>query len=311
MAQETPQQNTSPLSPTIPSSSSSINTTTTLQPSASDLASSPLRPPSTDRLSIPFALRLPLTTFLGAVTGLALGMTQGATMSGLRFRAENAHRLPTSQVGWYLYHKSKNYAALLGGVKEGLRMAARVGLWTGVFFGVEEAVDRLRGALVRRLYLFKERRRGAVVVGGAPPAFASVSASTSASTSARFAHPALDHHNHHDDVDDVDERDERELGIERVGDGSKEPILWVQRDFVSTVVAALGTAGAFSAWNRLPVPTAARTALMGLKFGLGFGLVQDAVGLMRGRRLGYVEFVKRNLFGIRDDARAKAVFSAT
>lgn len=51
--------------------------------------------------------------------------------------------------------------------------------------------------------------------------------------------------------------------------------------------------------DRFPVPTAARVAKLGLKYGLAFGLVQDAVSLLRGRRLGYVEFVKRLFTGNR------------
>ena len=43
--------------------------------------------------------------------------------------------------------------------------------------------------------------------------------------------------------------------------------------------------------DRFPWPTAARTAKSGLKGGLAFGLAQDALGLARGRRLGYVDFI--------------------
>ncbi len=46
--------------------------------------------------------------------------------------------------------------------------------------------------------------------------------------------------------------------------------------------------------GRFPLTTAARTAKVGLYTGLAFGLVQDALSLARGRRLGYVEF----LFGV-------------
>ena len=216
---------------------------------------------------MPFPIRLPLTTILGLTTGFFLGAAHGGQISGLRFRAENAHRLPTSQVGWYLYHKSKNYHAMLGGIKEGLRMGCRIGGWTGVFFAIEEAVDRSRGALVKRLYGFRERRR-----------------EEKAKRLGVW------------DEEEVAEED-KTLGLDRVGGGRRGPPVWVQRDFLSTVVAALGTAGAFSAWNRFPVETAARTALMGLRVGFGFGVAQDVIGLLRGRRLGYVEFVKRNLFG--------------
>lgn len=127
-------------------------------------------------------------------------------MSGLRFRAENAHRLPSSQVGWYLYHKSKNYHVLLGGVKEGVKMGFRLGFWVGGFFFMEEAVDRLRGALLRQWVGFRDRRREA----------------------------------HGWDLD------ERDVGLERLANTRG---VWVQRDFLSTTVAALGIAGAFSAWS--------------------------------------------------------------
>ncbi|KAK4903089.1 hypothetical protein LTR27_000017 [Elasticomyces elasticus] len=70
------------------------------------------------------------------------------------------------------------------------------------------------------------------------------------------------------------------------------------RDFLSTTLAGLGTAGLFSAWNRFPAATAVRTMKMGAKVGLLFGVAEDAVGLMRGRRVGYVDFVKRRLFGV-------------
>lgn len=228
-------------------------------------------PPPNDRLSIPFKARFPLTVLVAGVGGFALGATQGGTLTGLRFRAENAHRLPTSQVGWYLYHKSKNYHIALGGIKEGLRMGLRLGFWTGGFFCMEEAVDRLRGAVVRNWVGFKERRR---------------------EEKALKALGARDY-----------DEEEHHMGLEKV---QNERDVWVQRDFISTIIAALGTAGGFSAWNRFPVQTAARTATMGLKYGFIFGITQDILGLMRGRRLGYVEFVKRHLFGKGEKAVALA-----
>lgn len=157
--------------------------------------------PGNDRLSIPYMLRLPTAILFSSFSGFLLGAAHGGSTSALRFRAENAHRLPTSQVGWYLYHKSKNYHVMLGGIKEGLRMGFKVGFWSGSFFAMEEAVDRLRGAVVRGWVGFKERRRG----------------------------------------------EERELGLEKM-EGEDE--VWVQRDFLSSVVAALGTAGGFSAWSK-------------------------------------------------------------
>ena len=97
------------------------------------------------RLSIPFGIRFPAATTVAFVTGLTLGLSHGSKTTGLRFRAENSHRFPTTSTGWYLYHKSKNYHMMLGGVKEGVKMGSKVAFWGGGFFLVEEAVDRLRG----------------------------------------------------------------------------------------------------------------------------------------------------------------------
>lgn len=191
---------------------------------------------SFDRIGIIFPLRMPLL-FLGAgLTGFGLGLAHGSNEAGYRFRAENAHRLPQTQTGWYLYHKSKNYHVMLGGIKEGFKMAGRTGAWTGLFVAVEEGVDRGRAAVVRQWRHVRGTEEEERVVAG-------------------------------------------------------------NRDFVSTMFAGLGTAGAFSAWNRFPLPTAVRLAKMGVKWGLVFGVLQDVMSLVRGRRLGYVEFVRRRMFG--------------
>ncbi|MCJ1365701.1 hypothetical protein MMC16_004826 [Acarospora aff. strigata] len=97
------------------------------------------------RLSLPFSVRLPIASSVSFFTGMALGLSHGSQLTGLRYRAENAHRLPQTPTGWYLYHKSKNYHMMLGGVKEGFKMGGKVSVWVGGFFTVEEAVDRLRG----------------------------------------------------------------------------------------------------------------------------------------------------------------------
>jgi hypothetical protein len=99
----------------------------------------------TSRLSLPFFFRLPIATSLSFLTGFGLGLSHGAQTAGLRFRAEHAHRLPTSPTGWYLYHKSKNYHVALGGVKEGLKMGTRMSVWVAGFFTVENMLDGWRG----------------------------------------------------------------------------------------------------------------------------------------------------------------------
>ncbi|KAK0307979.1 hypothetical protein LTR01_005312 [Friedmanniomyces endolithicus] len=182
-----------------------------------------LHNPAHDRLSIPFPLRLPLALILAAVSGSVLGLSQGGLVAGLRFRAENAHRQPNTQTGWYLYHKSKNYHVALGGVLEAFKMAGKLGLWVGVFVTMEEGLDRGRAGLVR---------------------------------------------------------------VWRGVRGGKEEDVLVEgsRDFVSTTLAGL-------------VATAVRTVRMGAKVGFGFGIAEDVVSVLRGRRVGDVEFVKRHLFG--------------
>lgn len=187
------------------------------------------------RFSFPFGMRLPIATSISFFSGLVLGMSHGSQMAGFRFRAENAHRLPATPTGWYLYHKSKNYNMALGGVKEGLKMGAKVSFWTAGFFSIEETFDRYRGT----------------------------------------------------------------------------------KDFFNTVIASLSIAGGFSLWSmlllplhptasspimsetkltsidRFPITTAARTAKTSLAIGLAYGLAQDAVGAMRGRPLGWVDFIRR------------------
>jgi len=97
------------------------------------------------RLSLPTPTRLLLATTSSFLLGMGLGLSHGSQSAGLRFRAENAHRLPSSPTGWYLYHKSKNYHMALGGVKEGLKMGAKMSVWTGLFFAIEDAWDEVRG----------------------------------------------------------------------------------------------------------------------------------------------------------------------
>jgi hypothetical protein len=97
------------------------------------------------RMSLPIQLRLPAATTISFLAGMGLGLSYGAQNAGLRFRAENAHRLPTDSTGWYLYHKTKNYHMAFGGVKEGLKMGGKIGFWTAGFLGIEEILDQFRG----------------------------------------------------------------------------------------------------------------------------------------------------------------------
>ncbi|KAL2129437.1 hypothetical protein VTI74DRAFT_7811 [Chaetomium olivicolor] len=96
------------------------------------------------RLSLPAPLRIPMASALSFLAGFTVGTTQGGKMAGLRFRAEHAHKLPTSTTGWYLYHKSKNYHMAYGGIREGFRMGCKVSFWTTAMFGIEQMFDSYR-----------------------------------------------------------------------------------------------------------------------------------------------------------------------
>lgn len=98
-----------------------------------------------ERLSTSFTGRLFLCNIGTFAVGTVIGGALGSRQASLRFRAENAHRFPTSERGWFFYHKSKNYYTALGGVKEGVKTGAKLCSWVTMFVVTEEAVDRLRG----------------------------------------------------------------------------------------------------------------------------------------------------------------------
>ncbi|KAI1819877.1 hypothetical protein F4861DRAFT_106542 [Xylaria intraflava] len=165
------------------------------------------------RLSIPPLIRIPAAATTAFGIGMSLGLAHGSKMAGLRFRAEHAHRLPTSTTGWYLYHKSKNYHLAFGGLKEGLKVGAKLGLLSTSMFCAENLFDVYRGG----------------------------------------------------------------------------------QDFVSTVMASLAVAGGFSLWNRFSAAETARTAKKGLIFGLVYGGIQDAISFAKGRPVGYITYIRKQI----------------
>ncbi|KAL1958432.1 hypothetical protein VTO42DRAFT_4533 [Malbranchea cinnamomea] len=104
----------------------------------------PIDPSKPPRLGTPFFIRLPIAMGGAFVLGMAMGASYGSTKAAYRFRAENAHRFPTTSTGWYQYHKSKNYKSMLGGLKEGLKMGSKLGVGTMAFCLFEETVDHAR-----------------------------------------------------------------------------------------------------------------------------------------------------------------------
>lgn len=90
--------------------------------------------------------RLLLGSVASSFVGFTLGAVQGGQMAQLRFRAEHAHKMPDTTAGWYLYHKSKNYHAMQGGIREGFRMGLKTGFWSLMALSLESTVDRYRGS---------------------------------------------------------------------------------------------------------------------------------------------------------------------
>jgi hypothetical protein len=97
------------------------------------------------RLSMPPGLRIPMASGLSFLAGFTLGAAKGGKSAGLRFRAEHAHKLPTTTTGWFLYHKSKNYQVAYGGVREGFKMGLKICFWSTATFAIEQMFDSYRG----------------------------------------------------------------------------------------------------------------------------------------------------------------------
>ncbi|CAG8623632.1 7458_t:CDS:1 [Ambispora leptoticha] len=137
---------TQPLTDSLPILTSSENLPSTISNTnppkinVADKSNDPLA-----RISMSTSQRIALATASGAFWGFIFGGYEGSKRSGLQYRAENAHKLPTTKGGWYFYHKRKNYKMLLGGFKRGVRYAFFTGSLCFSFVGLEAVLDRLSG----------------------------------------------------------------------------------------------------------------------------------------------------------------------
>ncbi|KAK3341999.1 hypothetical protein B0T25DRAFT_465201 [Lasiosphaeria hispida] len=66
-------------------------------------------------------------------------------------------------------------------------------------------------------------------------------------------------------------------------------------DVLNTVTSCVTVAGGFSLWNRFSLPMAARTTKTALVVGFVYGGLQDMVGAVTGRPIGYVDYIKRRV----------------
>lgn len=96
------------------------------------------------RLGMEVKKRLPYTTIAAFASGMTIGSFHGSKKASYQFRAENAHRYPTTSAAWFQYHKSKNYASVVGGVKDGMKLGFKLGAGAFAFCLFEETVDYAR-----------------------------------------------------------------------------------------------------------------------------------------------------------------------
>ncbi|KAL4925599.1 uncharacterized protein BDV17DRAFT_182396 [Aspergillus undulatus] len=96
------------------------------------------------RLGMDVGQRLPLAALSAFSAGMGIGAIHGSKKAAYRFRAENAHRFPTTPTGWFQYHKTKNYISIVGGVKDGMKMGFKLGAGALAFCLFEETVDYAR-----------------------------------------------------------------------------------------------------------------------------------------------------------------------
>lgn len=71
-----------------------------------------------------------------------IGFLRARRLTAHQFLAENSHRLPTSDAGWYLYHRAKNYRVLWQGFKGGVKYGFAGGAFAFFYGFVEEAWDQ-------------------------------------------------------------------------------------------------------------------------------------------------------------------------
>lgn len=102
------------------------------------------KPGTPPRLGLELPLRLPISVLAAFASGMGLGFSHGSVKAAFKFRAENAHRIPTSSTGWYQYHKSKNYTSMIGGLKDGAKLGGRLAAGAMAFCIFEETVDNAR-----------------------------------------------------------------------------------------------------------------------------------------------------------------------
>src|ERR1700737_1902173 len=92
-----------------------------------------------NRLSRPAPDRLAMYLTNSFAIFWVIGFLRTRRLAAHQFLAENSHRLPTSDAGWYLYHRAKNYQVVWRGAKGGLKYGLAGGACGFLYGFVEEA----------------------------------------------------------------------------------------------------------------------------------------------------------------------------
>lgn len=71
-----------------------------------------------------------------------VGFLRARRLASHQFLAENSHRLPTSDAGWYLYHRAKNYRTAWKGIKGGARYGLLGGVTAYLYGFIEDFWDQ-------------------------------------------------------------------------------------------------------------------------------------------------------------------------
>lgn len=95
-----------------------------------------------NRLSRPGPARLVFYFTNGIAIFWILGFIRTRRLAAHQFLAENSHRLPTSDAGWYLYHRAKNYRVVWRGANGGVKYGLAGGAYAFLYGFVEEAWDQ-------------------------------------------------------------------------------------------------------------------------------------------------------------------------
>jgi hypothetical protein len=100
---------------------------------------------SAERLGVQPLFRITSIAMFTLVTGTLLGFMKEQRLASLRHRAENAHRMPRSEKGWFFYKRSEVQYGVAMGMMRGPKLGLRLSSAFAAFSVTEATVDYARG----------------------------------------------------------------------------------------------------------------------------------------------------------------------